>query len=62
MFETVRQLIKEPFISFEDYFQQYVMKVQDDVIDQEISFLLRNNFLSANAVMKLVNREIEDLK
>jgi len=60
MLETIKRLIKEPCISFGQFFQNYVMSVQDESIKQEISFLLRNNFLSANAMEKLINKELEE--
>lgn len=62
MLEKVKQLIDSPYISFDNYFQQYVMKVQDESIKNEISFLLRNNFPSSNSMMKLINKEIEGLR
>ena len=60
MLETIKRLIKEPCISFGQFFQNYVMSVQDESIKQEISFLLRNNFLSANAMEKLINTELKE--
>lgn len=62
MLETVKNLINAPYISFENYFQQYVMEVQDESIKNEIEFLLRNNFPSANSMIKLINTEIESLR
>lgn len=62
MLETVKNLIDAPYISFENYFQQYVMEVQDESIKNEIEFLLRNNFPSANSMIKLINTEIESLR
>lgn len=62
MLETVKKLIDAPYISFENYFQQYVMEVQDESIKNEIEFLLRNNFPSANSMIKLINTEIESLR
>lgn len=62
MLEVVKQLVNKPYISFGEFFQNYIMKVQDSAIEREITFLLRNNFLSANAMLKLVNQEIEDMK
>lgn len=60
MLNTVKKLIADaPCITFEQYFQNYVMQVQDSAINEEVSFLLRNNFLSSNAVIKLINREID---
>ena len=62
MLETIKRLINEPCISFEQFFQQYVISVQDESIKQEISFLLKNNFLSANAITKLIDHELKEQK
>ncbi len=62
MLETVKQLIESPYISFEEYFQHYVIKIQDESIHNEIQFLLRNNFPSVNSMVKLINTEIESLR
>ena len=62
MLDVVMKLIKEaPYISFEEYFQHYVMAVQDTSIEEEIAFLLRNNFPSSNSMIKLINKEVEGL-
>ena len=62
MLETVKKLISNsPFITFDEYFQDYVMKVQDSSIDEEISFLFRNNFPSANSMIQLINKEIDGM-
>lgn len=58
MLDTVKKLIDIPCISFEQFFQLYIMNVQDYSLDSEISFLLRNNFLSVNAMIKLANNEV----
>lgn len=62
MLEIVKKLVESPYISFDDYFQLYVMKIQDESIKNEIEFLLRNNFPSVNSMIKLINTEIEDLR
>lgn len=62
MLDTVKRLVNAPYISFGDFFQNYIMHVQDSAIEQEITFLLRNNFLSANSMLKLINQEIEAMK
>ena len=62
MLETIKRLINEPCISFGQFFQQYVISVQDESIKQEISFLLKNNFLSANAITKLIDSELKEQK
>ena len=62
MLETIRSMIKNsPYITFEEYFQNYVMEVQDKSIDTEVSFLFRNNFPSANSMLKLINQEVEGM-
>ena len=60
MLDTVMKMIQEtPYISFERYFQEYIMKVQDEAINEEVSFLVRNNFPSANSISKLINKEVD---
>lgn len=48
-----------PFISFEEFYQRYIMEVQDSCIDEEVAFLFRNNFPSANSIIRLINKEVE---
>lgn len=60
MLERIKAMLDSPFISFEEYFQNYVMEVQDSSIDEEVSFLFRNNFPSANSMIRLINKEIKD--
>lgn len=63
MLETIKKAIEEvPFISFEEYFTNYVMAVQDVNIDNEVSFMLRNNSLTTLALDKLINNEVENDK
>lgn len=59
MLETVKTTIKNvPFITFEEYFIQYVMYMQDANIDNEVTFVMRNNSLTPLAVDKLIHNEV----
>ena len=51
------EIKRSPYISFEEYFQSYVISVQDTLIDEEMRFLSRNNFLSIRAIERLLNSE-----
>lgn len=63
MLETVKKTMADaPFISFGQYFIEYVFKVQDANIDNEVSFLLRNNSIDANFLDKLMNQEVKEGK
>ncbi len=44
-----------PYISFEEYFQHYVMEVQDSNIDTEMSFFLNNNFISYDILSDMIS-------
>ena len=44
-----------PYISFEEYFQYYVMEVQDSNIDMEMSFFLNNNFISYDILSNMIS-------
>lgn len=56
MLETVKEYIASdlPCISFEEYYVNYMMHMQDQNIDDELRFLLRNNFLDATVLDTLV--------
>lgn len=59
MLETVKATIQNvPFISFEEHFTNYVMYMQDVNIDNEVTFLLRNNVLTPLAIDRLINGEV----
>lgn len=63
MLETVKQIINEsPFISFEQYFTQYVMDVQDASIDAEVAFLLRNNSVTCLLLNRVMNQQLGGYK
>lgn len=48
MLETVKSFISKdlPCISFDMYFVEYLISVQDSNIDAELKFLIRNNSLN----------------
>ena len=56
---TVRSILNSPFISFGQFYQQYIMTIQDTMIDSELTSLQRNNLLSSEALIKLINKELE---
>ena len=56
---TVRSILDSPFISFGQFYQQYIMTIQDTMIDSELTSLQRNNSLSSEALIKLINKELE---
>jgi hypothetical protein len=51
-----------PYISFEEYFQDYVMKVQDSNIDNEMSFFINHNFMSYDILSSLITDSGKELK
>ncbi len=62
MLETIKECIEAPYISFEQYFINYVISVQDTNIDNEMSFLCKHNFLNVNSMIRLssvVQKELE---
>ena len=61
MLETVKQTIhNSPCISFVEYFANYVMYVQDESINNEVSSLVRNNQLSAYVLNKVINKNLKE--
>ena len=60
MLETVKEAIHNaPCISFGRYFTKYVFRVQDENINNEVTFLLRNNSIDVNFFNKVMNKESE---
>lgn len=56
MLETVKVTISERHqLPFNEYFNRYVAEVQDQAIDNEIEFIVRNNFLDINMLMRLID-------
>lgn len=63
MLDTVKQCIKDvPDISFQEFFQMYVLSVQDSNIDREVSYLINRNILGVNSMGALIKNTIERLK
>ena len=59
MLATVKHCMEaSPFISFEQYFANYVMQVQDSSIEYELQFVLRNNFLDVRMMDRLIDSSI----
>lgn len=62
MLETVKAAIDSlPDISFEEYFMQYVLSVQDSNIEQEFLFLLDRNILDVPNIGHLIQKTYEGL-
>ena len=60
MLETLKQAIYDlPCISFEEYYQYYVMDIQDMNIYSEVASMTRNNIVDSSVINKLINKEIE---
>lgn len=61
MLEIVKQSIRNaPCISFRQYFTQYIFAIQDANIDNEITFLLRNNHIDYNFFNRVMSVEVEN--
>ncbi len=59
MQETLKQAICDlPCISFEEYYQYYVMDIQDMNIYSEVASMTRNNIVDSSVINKLINKEI----
>ena len=58
--ETVKRCIDDsPCISFEQYFMQYVLDIQDKNINYEMQFLLRNSFLDSVMMSRIIEDEFQ---
>lgn len=61
MLETVKQLISNsPDISFTEYYQQYVMDIQDYNLCLEVDSLKNPNVLSVTRLVAKLHKELVD--
>lgn len=59
MLEMVKIAIKDsPFISFGQYFTEYVFQVQDMSIENESKFVYRNNRVDPILLNRIMNEEL----
>ena len=63
MLETVKACIEDaPKTSFSEFFQEYVLSVQDFNIDREFKYLVNRNILGVTNMSALIQNTIERLK
>lgn len=48
-------------VSFDEYFQSYVMRLQDDDINSQISYMLSHNVVSINLIDRAIVSAIKEL-
>lgn len=61
MLETVKHAIQNaPCITFGQHFIEYVMRIQDKNIDDEVTFLFRNNSIDPLFLNKVMNIEMKE--
>ena len=58
MLNTIKSTIEKlPYIEFGEYFNQYVMSIQDMSIDYEMAFFVKHNFLNISSVDRVIDME-----
>lgn len=63
MLEVVKMTIDNlPDTSFMEFYGQYVMDVQDMMLERELKYLNRMNNLNTMSITKLICDELERLK
>lgn len=63
MLETVKSCMDNiPNISFDKYFLQYVMEVQDSMIAEELSYMLKYNVVDVKLVDRAISDAVKELK
>lgn len=55
MLDSVKKFIKEEEKPFIFYFNEYIIYIQDTLIDKEMAFLLRNNSVDIEFLSKLID-------
>lgn len=61
MLETIKKIISEPYIPYDQYFSEYVMSMQDMSIDNELRFLVLNNVLDTSILDSEIHLELGEL-
>lgn len=63
MLETIRDSIQKTnrMESFNAYFLQYVMDIQDSNIDKEMSYMLSYNVVSIDMIDRAILKDLESL-
>ena len=64
MLEIIRNSLNseiENTTSFERYFESYVMKMQDSIIDQELSYMLSHNIVSISLLDRAISEAYRGL-
>lgn len=61
MLSTIKNYMNKPFISYEEYFKEYVMRIQDENIFHEVSFVIKHNHLTPIGVDKLVDSVYKEI-
>lgn len=64
MLDRVRSILSDvasDTLTFQEYYRNHVLKVQDENIDSEMCYLLSNNELTPMRMCKLTDKSIERL-
>lgn len=60
MLKTIKQTISDlPCISFEQYYAEYVMDVQDKCINSEVKHMVQSNILNPELINRIIGAELE---
>ncbi len=63
MLETVKSCMNNILnTSFDKYFLQYVMEVQDSMIAEELSYMLKYNVVDVKLVDRAISDAVKELK
>ena len=57
MLDNVKKFLEEREKPFNFYFNQYIMDIQDTLIDKEMTFLVRNNTVDVEFLFKLLDKD-----
>ncbi len=63
MLETIKDYISSsPNVPFEKFYLEYMMRVQDENIEYEMSYMLLNNDINALILSKVIENTYEGLR
>lgn len=56
--QVMSEIRRTPYISYTEFFAEYVMDVQDRQLEDEISFVLKNNELDVKSLHRLIDEDL----
>lgn len=61
MLKQIKIMLNSPILSFDDFYLQYIVSVQDMNIQAEFDYLINHNTLTVQSLDKLISNNLGEL-